>query len=321
MSTRICPVCGSDYSGWVEHCATCGVALVSLAEAPDPLRLPEDQQVVYELGVWPLGLQTAAAQALAESGIPHGWDGTDLVVQLDHERAVDALLDEIESAEPGVVGAGWLDEDPGEAAEVVVAADDLDGGEPVDPDADEATGDELEYELDEWPPEDRGLLSDRLDAARIRYRWEGDDVIVVSMADEEAVEAMLDEIEYPDALAPDEDADDEAPFELMSGLFVAADRLKGNPRDPDGLEGLIAFVSEATAEQPPFGMEPGVWVSAVVQANELADQIAGDEAAADSAGDRLADLVVDDDDGEPAFARDEVMTRAAMLRDLLRPYV
>lgn len=312
MSTRICPVCGSDYSGWVERCATCGVALVSLAEAPDPLRLPEDQQVVYELGVWPLGLQTAAAQALAESGIPHGWDGTDLVVQLDHERAVDTLLDEIESAEPGVVGAGWLDEDPAEAAEESTA----------DAAGDEAAGNELEYELDEWPPEDRRLLSDRLDAARIRYRWEGDEVVVVSMADEEAVEALLDEIEYPDALeADDADLDDEAPFELMSGLFVAADRLKGNPRDPDGLEGLIAFVSEASAERPPFGMEPGVWVSAVVQANELADQIAGGEATGDGTGDRLADLVVEDDDGEPAFAPDEVVTRAAMLRDLLRPFV
>ena len=85
MSTRVCPVCGADYLDWALACTACGVSLVPASEAPDPLRLPEHEQVVYELGEWPLGLQAAAAQAMAESGIPHGWSGTDLVVQLDHE--------------------------------------------------------------------------------------------------------------------------------------------------------------------------------------------------------------------------------------------
>ena len=40
VSTRICPVCGSDYLDWVETCSTCGVPLVVPAQAPDPLRLP-----------------------------------------------------------------------------------------------------------------------------------------------------------------------------------------------------------------------------------------------------------------------------------------
>ena len=210
VSTRICPVCGSDYSGWVERCASCGVALVALADAPDPLRLPEDQQVVYELGVWPLGLQAAAAQAMAESGIPHGWDGTDLVVHLDHEAAVDALLEEIESAQPGVVGADWLDED------AATAEPPCRGGRcsPRAPGAGERT--EAELDDADWrattrraagrragvragrvAAEDRRLLSDRLDEARVRYRWEGDDVLVVAMADEAAVEALLDERRVP----------------------------------------------------------------------------------------------------------------------------
>ena len=105
MSTRICPVCGADYLDWVETCSVCGVQLVAPGEAPDPLRLPVEQQVVYELGVWPLGLQAAAAQVMAESGIPHGWDGTDLVIQLEHEATVDDLLDAIEQEQPGLVGA------------------------------------------------------------------------------------------------------------------------------------------------------------------------------------------------------------------------
>ena len=111
MSTRICPVCGADYLDWVETCSTCGVLLVVPAQAPDPLRLPVDQQVVYELGEWPLGMQASAAQVMAESGIPHGWDGTDLVVQLDHEASVDVLLEAVEAEQPGIVGADWLDDD------------------------------------------------------------------------------------------------------------------------------------------------------------------------------------------------------------------
>ena len=327
MSTRICPVCGSDYTGWVERCASCGVELVALADAPDPLRLPEDQQVVYELGEWPLGMQAAAAQAMAESGIPHGWDRTDLVVQLDNEVAVDALLEEIEAGNPGTVGADWLD-DMGEAeaaeptpeaeAGAPPAADD-DEDDDDDDDDDDQVGDELEYELDEWPPVDRRLLSDRLDEARLAYRWDGDDVLVVAAKDEVAVEALLDAIEYPDALPSDEDADDEdeAPFELMSDLFVAADRLKHNPRDPAGIAGLASFVDDATVERPPFGIEPAVWVSAVVQANDLADRLAG---SADSDGDGFVDGAVDDE-GEPVAADDDVTDRASMLRDLLRPYI
>jgi hypothetical protein len=302
------------------------VALVALADAPDPLRLPEDQQVVYELGVWPLGLQAAAAQAMAESGIPHGWDGTDLVVHLDHEAAVDALLDEIESAQPGVVGAGWLDNAAADDAAADVASAAPGAGRLTEAELEDAellaeggAGDELEYELDEWLPADRRLLSDRLDAARMRYRWEGDDVLVVAMADEAAVEALLDEVEYPDALPADEADldDDEVPFELMSGLFVAADRLKANPRDPDGIEGLIAFVSGASPARPPFGVDPAVWVGAIVQADELADRIAG---GGDEDGDGLVDGVVDEE-GEPVFADDDLVARAATLRDLLRPYI
>ena len=152
------------------------------------------------------------------------------------------------------------------------------------------------------------------------YRWDGDDILVVAAKDEVAVEALLDAIEYPDALPPDEDADDEedeASFELMSDLFVAADRLKHNPRDPEGIAGLASFVSDATPEQPPFGIEPAVWVSAVVQANDLADRLAG---SADEDGDGFVDDVVDDE-GQPVAADDDVTDRASMLRDLLRPFI
>ena len=201
MSTRICPVCGADYLDWVETCSTCGVLLVVPAQAPDPLRLPVDQQVVYELGEWPLGMQASAAQVMAESGIPHGWDGTDLVVQLDHEATVDALLEAVEAEQPGIVGADWLDDvDDDEAADAAPATAGWPSAEVDTEDASEpgrgrgrrrpATttrtrptscrdSDELEYELDEWPDDDRAELSRRLAEAGLPHRWEDDAVLVV----------------------------------------------------------------------------------------------------------------------------------------------
>ena len=100
------------------------------------LRLPVDQQVVYELGEWPLGMQASAAQVMAESGIPHGWDGTDLVVQLDHEATVDALLEAVEAEQPGIVGADWLDDDEDTAGAAPAAA----GWQVAEADTEDAVG-------------------------------------------------------------------------------------------------------------------------------------------------------------------------------------
>ena len=50
------------------------------ADPINPLHLSEEEQVVYELGAWSIDLQAEAAEVLAESQIPHAWDGTDLVV-------------------------------------------------------------------------------------------------------------------------------------------------------------------------------------------------------------------------------------------------
>src|SRR3954470_20924671 len=138
------------------------------ANPVNPLQLPEEEQVVYELGGWSFDLQAEAAEVLAESQIPHAWDGTDLVVHLDWEPMVDELLDAVERGATGTV---------------------------------DASDDELVYELDEWPAEDRESLTDRLADAGVVHRWEGEATLVVAPADEQRVEAILDGVEFPDALA------------------------------------------------------------------------------------------------------------------------
>ena len=174
----ICPVCGTEYLGWVTRCADCGVAVVVPAEAPNPLDLPEEEQVVYELGEWSLDLQAAAAAAMAEAGIPHGFDGADLVVHVNHESAVDALLDEVEHGPDG-------------------RAD----GEP--------TTSTLVYELDEWHQAARDELCTRLEEGSVPYRMDGDQ-LVVDPADEEAVDFLVSEVRTSVTETAPADEDDDA---------------------------------------------------------------------------------------------------------------
>jgi hypothetical protein len=239
----------------------------------NPLELSEDDQVVYELGEWSLDLQAEAAEVLAESEIPHAWQGTDLVVHVDWENTVDELLDDVERGATGQV---------------------------------DTTDDELVYELDEWPAEDREALSTTLTERAIAHRWEGEATLVVAPDVEELVEAALDELEFPHALPVEpiesfdavDEAAEETSFEVLSSLFLAADRLKGNPVDADGIEDLSTALERADPDVPPFGIVPGLWRDAVERAN------------------RMADALADDDDRS-----DDVAVEAAGLQALLRPYV
>jgi hypothetical protein len=239
-------------------------------DATDPLQLPEDEQVVYELGEWSLDLQAEAAELLAESQIPHAWDGTDLVVHVDWEHTVDELLDDLERGATGEV---------------------------------DTSDDELVYELDEWPTEDREKLTAKLAEADIPHQWESEATLVVAPEYEELIEAVLDELEFPHALEveavePVDETAEETSFEVLSSLFLAADRLKGNPVDPDGIADLTDALEQADPDAPPFGIVPGLWRDAVDRAN------------------RIADLLADDDDRS-----DDVAAESAGLQALLRPYV
>jgi hypothetical protein len=295
----------------------------STGDHVNPLDLPEDEQVIYELGEWPIDLQAEAAEVLAESQIPHAWDGTDLVVHVDWEQTVDELLDAVERGATGEV---------------------------------DTSDDEILYELDEWSADDRLLLSDRLDEEGIAHHWDGETTLVIAPIDEASVEAVLDGLdlagpvpdgagldgetiddeaalgvesggadptddpsaaeagaEVDDADASDEESDDELgvggrvidleeaeaeSFEVLSALFLAADRLKGNPLDPEGIANLADALEDAHPDVPPYGIVPGLWRDALDRANRLADALA-----------------------DPDDRSSDVMPQAAELQAILRPYV
>ena len=269
MANRVCPVCNAEYLPWVQRCSDCGVALVEPAEAQNPLELPEDEQVVYELGGWPLDKQAAVAEAMAESGIPHAWDGAELVIHVDHEAEVDVIVEAIE--------------DPDAAAA-----------------ADDSNQDEVLYDLTDWPVGERDRLDTLLGDGGVPHRYEDDGVtLVVATRDEKLVETLLDQAENPDALNVESDGEgDEASSEALAGFFLAADRLKRDPLDPDGIAALLEVIDVSENTAPPFGVSATLWQNMIDEADLIADSLAEDD----------IDIA-------------KVVEHASLLRNLARPFV
>ena len=236
------------------------------------LDLPDDDQLVYELGEWSTARRTLLESLLGADGIAHAWEAADLVVHVDDETRVDALVDAIEQ---GGVAAASTSEQAG------------------------LEGDQLVYELDEWTAVDRQRLGEELTAAGVPFVWDSSDALVVSAEDEDAVEHVLDMVEYPDALDAVEgegDGDDEAAQEMLSDLFLASDRLMHDPTDEDGTNGLLKAVDAASDAGVPYGLAPATWKAVLEHASELREGLSGED----------DELVVE---------------RATALRSLLRPYV
>jgi len=172
--------------------------------------------------------------------------------------------------------------------------------ERVEPEAEDDDGDEVVFELADWTDDDRAALRDKLQAKGIAHEWEDGDLVVAD-ADADAADDAIEAVEYPDELAVDAEgaeADDGGVgYELMSALFVAADRLQHDPEDPR-VGGAFDEAADAVAAAatPPYGVAAEEWKQVQELATNVCDQL--DEADAD------------------VIARD-----AAALRPLLSRYV
>ena len=298
MANRICPECGASYVDWVTVCSDCRVALVAPEQIEDPRVLAEEFQLVYELAGWTLDQQTAVAAVMAESGIPHAWEGADLVVHVDFEDRVDTLIEPIED-EPG---DGPLRLGP--------------DGEPEE---------ETEYDLTDWPTEDRLAVVERLVDEGVPHRWEGA-LLLVPISEEDVVDEVLDDIELvaeggaggeiategaEDAVAGDAVASDaavggadagepqETPFRVLEAYFLAAERLRHDPADADGLGNLVEASQGADPEHPPYGVDRRVWKETLDIAEDLSGALA-------------------EEDGVDV---EGAMDAASDLYDLLRPFI
>ena len=251
---------------------------------------PDASNVMYDLSGWSFDQQAELAAELAEAGIPHTWDGSELVVPEAQEAAADSTVTRLEAR----LGITYEGDDSG------TGNDGISGGpahEPIDIPAGVAS---TEYDLTEWAERDRQAITNALTAEQIPYRWE-DDLLLVSTAHEEAAEALMDTVEAGDfAMLPTDAATtDELPFETLTTFFLAAERLQRNTQDADGLEQLLDALEVAEPERRPYGVELLLWQKTC----ELADA--------------LASALVDADEPDHETA----MAVATDLHDLLRPYV
>jgi hypothetical protein len=245
VSTRYCPDCGAEYVATVTMCVDCLVPLLDDVEAEQRRgEIAEDaaEQTAYELAEWDPDNRVLLARLLDSEGIPHAWEATDLVIRQSDEARVEALMDEIEAP------------------------------------ADE--GEQVVYELSDWAPDLKATLVGRLDEAMVRYGWDENGDLVVEEADEDVVEALLDELEFPDALPADDEGggNDDGPSaaDVMSDLFVAADRLKNDPRDHEGVLGAFDGAQAAAALSTPYGFSDESWRAVVSRAGALRDALEGD---------------------------------------------
>jgi hypothetical protein len=219
----------------------------------------DTDELVYELDGWADDARVLRDR-LELLGVPHQWEGSSLVVSSADEAWVERVLDQVE--------------------------DDL--AQQVDPSIEQVA-----YDLSGWDEPLREALLDLLAEESVPHGLEGDELFVHEI-DEQRVDEMVDAVLDPDR--PSRSAT--GGLEVMGELFVAADRLRRDPADQDGIRSLGEAASGASAAAPPYGMDRAWWGGTVPAETALV-------------------ALIDSDPEEG----DEVGARAAELRDRLRPYV
>ena len=203
---------------------------------------PEQVKVHYNLAGWGFEQRAELAETLAERGVPHVWEGEELVIPEEIEESVDALFDELE--------------------------DEL-GPFPVPLDEDAAS---TEFGLDEWPVADIESLKQSLTEAEIPHAWEGRKLLVAQDA-EHVVDDLLDAIEAGEVASIDEDA--EAPDGALHDLYQAADRLRRDVAHGPSRKKLLALAPQLSPTVPPFGLAVGSWKTIVEKAQIVAERFEG----------------------------------------------
>ena len=221
--------------------------------------------LAYEFHEWSLESRVMLQQLLTVDQVVHSWQGTTLMVHESLEETVDRLVEEVEETE--------------KAKEAI--------SRPIGPE-DELTA----FELSEWPEALRAELVERLVQARVPYvlDTEGDDEtadhegeqgevcdLLVREADEERVELVIDDLLAREEEAQFEELDGLEVNDLLSALFVACDRLRRDPRDLDGVRGVVANARRVAGVRTPFGFSAPNWRSLRDASSELLALVEGED--------------------------------------------
>ena len=227
--------------------------------------------LAYEFHEWSLESRVMLEQLLTVDQVVHSWQGTTLMVHESLEEAVDGLVEEVEETE--------------EAKEAIARP--IGSDEPL-----------TAFELADWPEALRGELMERLVQARVPYvlDTEGDtgpdtpDIeathdaeagpvcdLLVREADEERVDVVIDDLLAREEEADFEEMDGLEVNSLLSDLFMACDRLRRDPRDFDGLRGVMAHARRLSRVRTPFGFAAPSWRNLRTAAGDLLAMVEDEE--------------------------------------------
>ena len=264
------------------------------ADAGDDAGDDAGEWLAYEFHAWSLESRVMLQQLLTVDQVVHSWQGTTLMVHESLEATVDSLVDEVEETERAKeatarpIGpedpltafelAEWPEALRVELMERLVQArvpHILDTEGDADPDA-EGDAADPDAEGDAADPDAEGDAADPDAADPDAERAQVCDLLVRE-ADEERVELVID-----DLLAREEEADfDEMDGlevnDLLSNLFVACDRLRRDPRDVDGVRGVVANARRVAAVRTPFGFSAANWRSLRNAAGDLLAMVEGED--------------------------------------------
>jgi hypothetical protein len=124
--------------------------------------------------------------------------------------------------------------------------------------APDQSDDEVGYRLDEWEDAARGQLIELLVDRRIRHRFEGDE-LVVSGADEQVVDELVDQLTSgagEDAdVESDQEAADEATVATLEALYDASRRLRTDPTDMTADTDLAEASAQVFAMDGVYGVD------------------------------------------------------------------
>lgn len=221
-------------------------------------------QVEFELSDWGSRERKLLDEELTALGVRKAWEAGTLVVAASDGDIVDDLIDEIEERTA------------------------LDLGPDVTP---------VVYDVTDWPAGLEDRFIEALIEARIAH-MRGYRELTVGVDDEEQVDTLVDEVTSAWEDEQDDDASGPDAQEVLSELFVSADRLLHDPSDRPATVRFDDASEAARAMAVPFGFVEADWTA-------ITDRV-----------EALADLL-----GETESSDDDITSAATDLRSHLRPLV
>ena len=260
--------------------------------------------LAYELHEWSLESRVMLQQLLTVDKVVHSWQGTTLMVHESLEAQVDSLVDEVEETErakeaisrpigpedsltafelsewPEALRAELMErlmqarvpyilDTEGDAAEG-------DAGEGDAAEGDAGEGDAAEGDAGEGGAAE-GDAGEGADAGDPDTELAEVCDLLVREADEERVDLVIDDLLAREEEAQFVELEGLEVNDLLSSLFVACDRLRRDPRDPDGVQGVVTNARRIAVVRTPFGFSAPDWRGLRNTAGELLDLVQGPE--------------------------------------------